>query len=222
MNRTTSWRNDLVFDHAFVLVNDLEEADARMRTEYGLESVAGGTFPNHAGLANRFVPMVEGYLELLAPTDHEPARGEAAEFWAERLSLYGEHIGGWALRTDRLNEAATDLGLDIDGPERAALEEAPFEERWSVIWPEEDPPSMPFLIQYESFESLRALMDRGLAKVEHEHHPLRVEALEIGGNLQQIAARISSPVPLHVGPGPDRVMALVIATRDGSVELRWE
>jgi len=50
------WRRELVFDHAFVLVHDLEAADARLRAEFGLGTVAGGTFPDHAGLVNRSIP----------------------------------------------------------------------------------------------------------------------------------------------------------------------
>jgi Glyoxalase-like domain len=222
MDLNAAWRTDLVFDHATVLVNDLEAADARMRTEFGLGSVAGGTFPHMPGFVARLVPMQEGYLELLALTDRKLPQSEESQSTLEHLDLYGEHIAGWALRTDRLDEAATDLGLDTCGPGRWMLEGATFEVRYLWIAPDEDPPSMPWLVQYENFEFLRAFMDRALAETEHERRPLRVEALEIGGNLQEIEARVSSPVPIQTAPGPDRVAAIVIATPDGPIELRWE
>ena len=222
MDLNAAWRKDLVFDHATVLVNDLEAADARMRTEFGLASVAGGTFPDMPGHMSRLVPMQEGYLELIALTDRKPPSGSEAAQTSEQLDLYGEHIAGWALRADRLDEAATDLGLDTGGPGRWMLEGGTFEVRYSWIALDEDPPIMPWLVRYENFELFRLFMDRALAEAEHERQPLRVEALEIAGNLQEIEARVSSPVPIQTAPGPDRVAAIVIATPDGPIEFRWE
>jgi Glyoxalase-like domain len=215
------WRDDLVFDHAFVLVEDVNEAARRLRSDFGLGSVVVGPFPEAPGLANRIVPMREGFLELLGLEDRRGS--DAAAFWHERLELQGEHFAGWAMRTQRLDQAATELGLEVQGPERQIwVGDEDHELRWSVVWPYEDPASVPFLIEWEDFKTLRRLLDHALEEANHHVEPLGVHKLAIGGDQNRVRDRIGVNSLVRAVTGPERVIAITIATAQGSIDLRWE
>jgi hypothetical protein len=224
MTRMTEldWRDELVFDHAFLLVADLDEAERRLRREFGFGAVALGRFTEFPDVVNRIVPMRDCYLELLSVMDRGEDTSEAARFWLQRLGADGEHVAGWAVRTDRLEEAAAGLGLEIEGPERQTIDGEDFEVRWSVLWPYEDPPHVPFLIQYEDFARFRNLLDRKTADAGHRRSPIAVSGVRAGGDPEKVRARIGSRAWFHPVSGPERVVALKIATAEDSVDLRWE
>jgi len=214
----SSWHSDIAFDHAFILVRSLTGADERLRSEFGLGSVPGNTFPDHPGIENRFVPMRDGFIELLAADPR--ADGDAARFWTEQLERHGEHFAGWAMRTERIEDAARELGADIDA-EKGFMETTGAELRWSVVWPFEDPPNVPFLIQWEDFASLRAHLDRSLIEANQEREPFGVEFLEIGGDFQPVETRIGRRSFVRAASGPDRVLSVVVSTSEGPLTVHW-
>jgi hypothetical protein len=221
MSTSTPWRDDLVFDHAFALVEDANEAARRLRSDFGLGSVMVGPFPEALGVTNRIVPMRQGFLELLAVEDRRAS--DAAAFWHERLELRGEHVAGWAMRTRRLHQAATELGLEVQGPERQIwVGDEDHELRWSVVWPYEDPASVPFLIEWEDFKTLRRLLDHALGEADHRLEPLGVQRLAIGGDQERVRDRIGVSSLVRAVTGPERVITIAIATPQGSIDLSWE
>jgi hypothetical protein len=95
-------------DHVIYACGDLDAAAARFETDFGLPSVAGG---RHVGLgtANRIVPLVGAYIELLAVVDEAEAQGQPLA-----AMLRGpDRFVGWMLRTDGIDAVAERLGIDV-------------------------------------------------------------------------------------------------------------
>jgi hypothetical protein len=63
-------------DHVLIAVSDLATAGQGLEERHGLTSIEGG---RHGGLgtANRIVPLVDTYLELVAVVDETEAAGSA-------------------------------------------------------------------------------------------------------------------------------------------------
>lgn len=107
----------LKFDHAVILVNDLDKAIEDYR-QLGFNAFFGG---QHAGgkTHNALIVFVDGtYLELLAPTSPDLLRSVDPEDFTNFLYMFasGEGLGGYAMQSDSLLvqiELMQKQGLDV-------------------------------------------------------------------------------------------------------------
>ena len=83
----------------------------------GLDVQEGGTHPGF-GTRNMIVPLGRSYLELLAVEDR--ARAEQSLFGRTLLArtAEGDRLVRWSIRTDRIDEVAADLDLEVDDRSR--------------------------------------------------------------------------------------------------------
>lgn len=154
----------LSFDHAIILVNDLEQASAAYR-EAGFNVIYGG---QHAGgkTHNALIVFRDGtYLELLAPTDPDLLRVIDPADRSSFLFLFeqGEGFGGYALQSDNLEADTAALqtrGLRVElRPPGGRARPDGRQLRWRMAT---FPDTMtPFFIQDITPRSLRVPDDAG-------------------------------------------------------------
>jgi Glyoxalase-like domain len=100
-------------DHVIYATADLDAAAQRLRTEFGLNSIAGG---RHEGLGthNRIVPLAVGsFIELLAVADRAEASASALGNALLAAIGRGDHLLGWAAAVTSIGEVATRLDIPI-------------------------------------------------------------------------------------------------------------
>jgi hypothetical protein len=108
-------------DHVIYATADLDAAAARVESELGLPTRAGG---RHEGLGthNRIVPLGGGYLELLAVADPEEAAGsDFGRGLVARLAQGCDGLLGWVVAVDDVESVARRLGTTITTIGRAGL-----------------------------------------------------------------------------------------------------
>ena len=95
---------------------DLTATAGRLR-DLGLDVQDGGTHPAF-GTRNMIVPLGRSYLELLAVEDR--ARAERSLFGRTLLArtAEGDRLVRWSIRTDRIDEVAAELDLEVDDRSR--------------------------------------------------------------------------------------------------------
>jgi hypothetical protein len=108
-------------DHVIYAAADRDEAAAKIESELGLASVAGGQHEGH-GTHNRIVPLGGGYLELLAVADpDEAASSPIGAALQARLAERGEGLFAWAVAVDEIEPVADRLDLPITTIAREGL-----------------------------------------------------------------------------------------------------
>ncbi len=196
-------------------VGDLEEAAARFRREFGLDSSAGGRHQGW-GTANRIVPLGPDYVELIAVVDRAVA--ETTAFG--RSVLEGARgSGAWvtmAVRTDALDDVAARLGLGVvpghrerpDGTEvrwRSAGVEDPRREPW-----------MPFFIAWD----VPADLHPGRMRAGHGVQVDGVAGVDVDGDPDRLRAWLGEDdVPIRTRPAPPGIRSVRIATADGELVI---
>src|SRR5260370_5021890 len=106
-------------DHVLVAVRNLEAAGRDMEMRHGLASIEGGTHPAW-GTANRIVPLVDSYLELIAIVDPDKAADSVFGRWV--ASGVSETIMplGCTVLTLHLDEIARRLHRAVHAGSRTA------------------------------------------------------------------------------------------------------
>lgn len=127
-------------------VVDLDAATARIAAE-GLDVLEGGRHERF-GTRNRIVPLGDSYLELLTVDDTELAK--ESEFGRSLLTRTagGDRLTRWSIRTDRIEEVAAELGLEVDDRSRAHPEGRTLRWRSAGMAPSLADPSRPFFMQW--------------------------------------------------------------------------
>ena len=125
---------------------DLDTATARLEAE-GLEVVEGGRHERF-GTRNRILPLGASYLELLAVEDRELA--EASEFGRSLLArtAEGDRLARWSIRTDRIDDVAAGLDLEVEDRSRAHPDGRTLRWRSAGMVPSLRDPSRPFFMQW--------------------------------------------------------------------------
>jgi hypothetical protein len=187
-------------DHVIYATGDLDAAAARIETELGLASVAGG---RHDGLGthNRIVPLGGGYLELLAVADPEEAASTPfGRRLLARLAEAGEGLLGWAIAVDDVAPLAARLGTSISTITRQGLSA-----RLTGLGESMGEPFLPFFLSREPgiHDPGEAGDAGGITWVEVAGDAARLEHW-LGG------ARL----PVRVVPGTPAVRAVGIGRRE--------
>jgi len=194
-------------DHVLIVVSDLQAASRALEKSHGLASIEGG---RHAGwgTANRIVPLGDAYIELITVVDEPEARGSAFGRWvAGGIASGPGRPLGWVARTDRLDEVAQRLGLTPQTGSRPAGDGRVL--RWRLAGVEEAAaePALPFFVEWGEGTPLP-----GSAKIDHPAGNVRVERLELSGDVGRVMQRLGTEeMPISVTPGPPALTGIVLA-----------
>lgn len=199
----------LRLDHVVYAVRDLDDASVRFRTEFGLDSVAGGRHPGW-GTANRIVPLGIDYIELIAVVD--PAK--AAESVIGRALRAALDAGdGWfavCAATDDLDAVAARLGARPEPGERERPDGAVI--RWRTVNPEAREPWMPFFISWDVREDLHP----GRTRAGHGVLAERLSWVEVGGDAERLREWLGGEeLAVRVTDGSPGVHRVAVATASG-------
>jgi hypothetical protein len=197
-----------------VAVTDLAAAAQKMEARHGLSSMQGG---RHAGwgTANRIVPLVETYLELIAVVDPAEAAGSAFGSWVAAGATREGRPLGWAVRTDDLDDVAGRLGVAVDAKSRKDASGRTL--RWRVAGIEEAAaePSLPFFLEWGDGTPFP-----GRAPVTHPAGVVEIASLELDGDRQRLTDWLGSDrLPITVREGAPAVTGVILSGAGGEFTL---
>ncbi len=162
------------------------------------------------GTRNRIVPLGASYLELLAVEDRELA--EQSDFGRSLLARTadGDRLTRWSIRTDRIDEVADELGLEVDDRSRAHPDGRTL--RWwsAGMAPSLADPSRPFFMQWS---------DQDWPGHEPATHDAHLVDLEVSVPDRDALHRwtLGADLPLTVHDGPPDLVSVTLEI--GGVEL---
>lgn len=206
----------LRLDHVVYAVRDLDEAAERWRRELGLGSVVGGRHTGW-GTANRIVPLGDGYVELISVVDRDEADGSS--FGRSMLGRLDEGEGWFmvVVSTDRLDDVASRLELEVTPGERRRPDGETVRWRAAAF---EDPrrePWMPFFIAWDIPEELHP----GRAQADHAVRPRGIAWVEVAGDPERLRRWLGDErLPIRVVDGPPGIRAAAVALHDGELVIR--
>jgi len=191
-------------DHVIVLVADLDDAAATMRSDHGLESLEGGRHAGH-GTANRIVPLGDTYLELMGVVDEAEATGSPMGRWALGNRRDDLVPAALCIRTDDIGSEAARLGLKSLAMSRARPDGVILS--WRLVGASElfAGASLPFFIQWDA-----PLLHPGRAPIEHRVAVHGIERVEIRGDADELRARVGADdLPLSITAGAPGITATI-------------
>lgn len=114
---------------------------------HGLDVHEGGTHPS-VGTRTMIVPLGRSYLELLAVEDRSLAEQSLFGRTLLARTAEGDRLVRWSIRTDRIDDVAAELDLEVD--ERSRLHPDGRTLRWrsAGMTPSLIDPSRPFFMQW--------------------------------------------------------------------------
>jgi Glyoxalase-like domain len=201
----------LELDHVIFAVPDLEAAARGLESRHGLASIEGG---RHAGwgTANRIVPLVETYVELITLVDEAEAAASPFGRWvAAGIGSAAGRPLGWVARTERIDEIAERLGLTVSSGSRPGRDGGLL--RWRLAGVEEAAaePALPFFVEWGEGTPLP-----GRTEIEHPAGAVRLERLGLSGDEERVAAWLGTDdLPINVSAGPPAVTEVVLASNEG-------
>jgi hypothetical protein len=182
-------------------VVDLDEATVPLRA-LGLAVVEGGVHERF-GTRNRIVPLGASYLELLAVEDRGLA--EQSEFGRSLLARIadGDRLTRWSIRTDRIDEVAAELDLEVDDRSRAHPDGRTLRWRSAGMAPSLADPSRPFFMQWP---------DADWPGNEPVRHQAAIVGLQVSAPDPEALVRwtLGLDLPVTVREGPADLLALTV------------
>jgi hypothetical protein len=160
------------------------------------------------------VPLGSAYLELVAVVDQAEAAQSPFGRWVAHASSSVATPLGWAVRTERLDEVARRLGLDVAAGSR---ERGGHALHWRLAGIEQAAaePSLPFFIEWE-----RGTRLPGRTPAAHRAVGVTIAELQLAGDAGRIAAWLGGQrLPIVVDPGPPGVTSVVLAGAAGEIVL---
>lgn len=192
------------FGNVILGVVDLTATAERLRA-VGLDVREGGTHTLF-GTRNMIVPLGRSYLELLAVEDR--ALAEQSLFGRALLTRTadGDRLVRWSIRTDRIDEVAADLDLEVD--DRSRLHPDGRTLRWQSagMTPSLLDPSRPFFMQWPDLDW------PGNEPAEHRAVVGDILDLELSVPDRKALGRwtLGLDLPLDVRDGPGDLLSVTI------------
>lgn len=189
-------------------VVDLEAATTPLR-DLGLDVLEGGRHERF-GTRNRIVPLGTGYLELLTVEDLDLAgRSEFGRSLLARTAG-GDRLTRWSIRTDGIDEVATELDLEVDDRSRAHPDGRLLRWRSAGMAPSLADPSRPFFVQWP---------DADWPGGEPVAHHAALVGLELAVPDREALRRwtLGLDLPLEVHDGPSDLISVTIEV-DGAAQ----
>ena len=194
-------------DHVLLAAADIDAAAARLRENYGLTSLPGGTHPNW-GTANRIVPLGGPYLEIIGVAD--PARAAQHPFgqWVGARAAEGDTLAGLMVEPDDFAAVCARLSLTPVPGERGRPDGTRVS--WQLAGVAEAlARTVPCFISWESRDAF-----------EDDFGASGIAELELGGDPDELGAWLGGPVDgLRLIGGAPRIRSLTISTSSGDVVL---
>ncbi len=184
------------FGNVILGVVDLAATAERLRA-VGLDVQEGGTHPQF-GTRNMVVPLGRSYLELLAVEDR--ALAEQSLFGRTLLTrtAEGDRLVRWSIRTDRIDDVASDLGLEVDDRSRLHPDGRTLQWRSAGMTPSLLDPSRPFFMQWPDADW------PGTEPARHGANVGEILDLELSvpdrGALTRGTLGLDLPLTVHDGP----------------------
>jgi hypothetical protein len=195
-------------------VADLASAAHELEAAHGLASVEGGSHPGW-GTANRIVPLGGAYLELIAVVDGSAAELSPFGRWIAASSSATARPLGWAVRTDRLDDVASRLGLAVGAGSRVGASGRPLTWRLAGVEQAAAEPSLPFFIEWG-----RATPFPGRARVAHPAGAVQLSCLRLEGDAGRLTAWLGDHrLPVSVRAGASAVATVVLTGDVGEIVL---
>jgi catechol 2,3-dioxygenase-like lactoylglutathione lyase family enzyme len=205
----------LRLDHVVYAVPDLDEAAARFREEFGLDSTEGGRHERW-GTANRIVPLGDQYLELIAALD-EPMAAETA--FGSGVLERAAGGGGWftiATVADDLDAVASRLGLEVGSGSRTRPDGQTVHWRMAGLDDPRREPWMPFFLTWDVSDELHP----GRARAGHGVRATGFAWVEVGGDAERLRTWLSGDeLPIRVTDGEPGIHRVAISTADGELVI---
>jgi Glyoxalase-like domain len=202
-------------DHVLIAVPDLAAAARDLRERYGLASVEGG---RHAGwgTANGIVPLGEAYLELITVVDEDEAAESVFGRWvAAGMRREPGRPLGWVARTDRLDDVAAQLGLEVSAGSRPGREGRLLRWRLAGVEQAAAEPALPFFVEWGEGTPLP-----GRTPATHPAGAVELAKLELDGDPGRLAAWLGPhSLPIAVREGTPAVAAVVLAGGAGEIAI---
>ncbi len=202
-------------DHVIYGVVDVDAASERLRDEYGLGTVPGGT--HLGGTASRLVPLgPECFLELLGIVDTSKDDGA----WLEATLQGEDRILWWCLGVDDLDATAQRRGLPVRvGQARnPGQEEITFRSCGMPQYP------LPFFLSLVGDPAVRHRIQRERYEAAgHTCAPTGYTFVEVGDHQPVLEGWLGPDhgLPIRYAPQTGRgIHACGIATADGEIVLR--
>jgi len=204
----------VTIDHVIFIVDDLDAASDALMRNHGLASVAGGRHAGH-GTANRIVPLVDSYLELMGVVDRTEAEASPMGRWAMAQTAAGLHPAALCLRTDDADAEGARLGLEPVAMTRTRPDGVVLS--WRLVGANEmfGPLRLPFFIQWDDLA-----LHPGRSTAPHGVVPNGIASIELTGDRRRIEERLGrDDLPIVVGDGEPGVRRVVVATEMGEIAL---
>jgi len=190
------------FGNVILGVVDLAAAADRLRS-VGLDVLAGGTHPQF-GTRNMIVPLGRSYLELLTVEDRETAEQSLFGRTLLARTADGDRLVRWSIRTDRIDEVAADLDLEVDDRSRLHPDGRTLRWRSAGMTPSLLDPSRPFFMQWPEAHW------PGNEPAEHRSVVGDILELELSVPDRQALGRwtLGLDLPLDITDGPPDLVAV--------------
>lgn len=210
------------FDHVILATLDAEATVARLRRNYGLGAIEGGSHP--WGTANWIVPLEPPtYLEILYP-EHDDRLVEDPQGKELLVRLcQGEFWAGWALRPASIEDVARQLELDLEGAQATRPDGSVS--RWRSAEPKSDlDGSLPFFIDYDDSADRLERFSASYAAARHERRVGSVDWIEIelgpDGDGASILGRLKTDIEIRTVAGSSPgIRAVGLRVDDQTIRL---
>jgi hypothetical protein len=204
----------LELDHVLIAVAGLTAAAREIEALYGLASIEGGRHPGW-GTANRIVPLGAAYLELVAVVDEAEAAQSSFGRWVAGAQPISAMPLGWAARTQRLDDLARRLGLEVEVGSRATRDGQLVRWRLAGVEQAAAEPSLPFFIEWAQGTPFP-----GRATVSHPAGAVQIARLELAGDGDRLAAWLGAHrLPITVRPGTPALARVTLTGAAGEIVL---
>jgi hypothetical protein len=202
----------LAIDHVLLSVEDLDVAGAVVEARYGLTSIEGGRHPAW-GTANRIIPLVDAYIELIAVVDRQAAARTGFGRWVLN-SPSGQPLG-WAVRTEAIADVARRLGLTIAEGSRTAPDGAVLKWRSAGVDAVLAEPGLPFFIEWGDGVALP-----GSSPIRHPRGSVRLSRISLTGEPARLAHWLGHhDLPLSMKAGHSGVAVVHLVDGDGEFTI---
>ena len=190
----------VLIDHVLYAARDLDEAAARLESELGLPTIAGG---RHEGLGthNKIMPLGGGYLEVIAVADPEEAASSPFGIaLRKRIEDAADGLAAWAVAVEDVRPIAARLGTSINPVAREGL----TAELTGVLESLQEP-FLPFFIT----------RDAGVSDPGATGGAGGISWVEVSGDAARLEQWLGGEkLPVRVSEGVARVLALGIGDRE--------
>ena len=195
-------------------VRDLDAATRRMEA-LGLTVLDGGVHPG-VGTANRVVPLGRQYLELLGVVDEAEAQAGWYGRALQAAIAGGDRFVRWSLRTDRIGEIASRLGLAAEPRQRVRPDGIRLSWQAAGIALAAELGWLPFFMQWDD-----PAQYPGAQPVRHASGATGVAWIEVATPEPDRLARWTqgAEVPLRVVPGVPGLRRVALATDGGEIVI---